>query len=485
MDDDKLLTQYARDGSEAAFGQLVARHLNLVYATCLRELASPSLAEDAAQVVFLLLARKAKALRPAPSLAGWLFNTARFVAKDVRKQEARRDRREQIVMQEMTQRQESPAPPWEQIEPLLNDALAALKPTEREAVLLRFFEGHSLAETGAALTLSEDAARMRVSRAVEKIRRYLTAHGTAVTGPVLTGLLTSEAARPAPAHAAAAITQGTLQALSTGPTANVSRLLEGVYRTMKIIKLKFAALAAAVLVAGTISVSLTHARPPKSADLPDTPQTVLSLLNKAQTAADADKTITADFSYIVNDPVSGLRKDSGTIKLMKPNYAAISYNTGLPTATEIHSDGHTIWTYHPSKKTYQQEAADSQGKNINVWRLITVGSFFSIYTWVPSGLYAEPRDLHYLGRQTVDGVDYQVLGHKMIGTMHGKSVPFDQKIYMGSDNLIHRFTLDFEIGGKPGTEFADLTNIRLGMPMKPAEFAYTLPIGAAPLAKQN
>ena len=73
MDDDKLLAHYARDGSEAAFGQIVARHLSLVYMTCLRETGSPSQAEDAAQVVFLLLARKARSLRAGPSLAGWLY----------------------------------------------------------------------------------------------------------------------------------------------------------------------------------------------------------------------------------------------------------------------------------------------------------------------------------------------------------------------------------------------------------------------------
>lgn len=259
VDDDKLLAQYARDGAEAAFGQLIARHLSLVYSTCLRETGSPSQAEDATQIVFLLLARKAKSLRAGPSLAGWLYNAARFVAKDIRKQEARRQRGEQTVMQEMTHRQETPAPEWERVEPLLNDALSALKPGEREAVLLRFLEGHSLAETGAALGLSEDAARMRVSRAVEKMRRYLTAHGAAVTGLLLTGLLTSEAARPAPAHAATVITQGTLQALSVGPTANISQLSEGVYRTMKLTKVKLAAFAAVLVLGGTALVPLASA----------------------------------------------------------------------------------------------------------------------------------------------------------------------------------------------------------------------------------
>ena len=259
MQDDTLLTQYANDGSEAAFSQIVARHMTLVYRTCLRETVSASQAEDAAQVVFLLLARKAKSLRAGPSLAGWLYQTARFVAKDVRKQEARRRVKEERVMQEIAHAQEPPAPEWNGVEPLLNAALSALKPAEREAVLLRFLEGHSLAETGSFLGLTEDAARMRVTRAVEKMRRYLTSHGAAVTSVLLTALLTSEAARPISAHAAATITQGTLHALSIGPTANVLLLSKGVSHTMKIIKVKYAALAVVFLLTGASVPPLVHA----------------------------------------------------------------------------------------------------------------------------------------------------------------------------------------------------------------------------------
>ena len=262
MQDDQLLTQYARTGSDAAFSQLIARHLPLVYRTCRRELGSDTLAEDAAQVVFLLLARKAKTLRAGPSLAGWLYQTAVFVAKDVRKQEARRTRREEAVMQEAVHTQTAPASEWDTVEPHLNAALSALKPADRDAVLLRFLEGHTLAETGALLGVSEDAARMRCARALEKLRRFLTAHGAAVTGALLTALLTAEAARPVPAHAASAVTQGTLQALSTGPAPNVLLFSKGVSHTMKIIKIKYAVLTAAVLLTGAAVPPLVHAFSP-------------------------------------------------------------------------------------------------------------------------------------------------------------------------------------------------------------------------------
>ena len=486
MQDNALLAQYARGGSEAALAQLLARHLPLVYRTCRRELGSDTLAEDAAQVVFLLLARKASTLRAGPSLAGWLYQTSVFVAKDIRKGEARRTRREEAVMQETIHAQTAPASEWNTIESHLNAALSALKPADRDAMLLRFLEGHTLAETGALLGISEDAAQMRVTRAVDKLRRYLTAHGAAVTGVVLTALLTADAARPLPADAAA-VTQGTLQALASGPAPNVLLLSKGVSHTMKIIKIKYAGFAAVLLI-GSASITLSHALPPQPADLPDTPQTVRSLLDQAQAAADADKTITADFSYVVTDPTSGIRKNIGTIKLMKPNYASISYSTGagLPTTTEIHSDGTTLWNYKPKINSYTSQAADSQGANINVWRLITIGSFFDVDTWIQNGIYADPKDLHYIGRQTVDGTEYQVLEHKMVGTMHhSKDVPFDQKVFFGADHLIHRFTMDFTIDGKPGTEYADLTNIHLSQPMQSSEFAYTPPAGAIPTPKQN
>ena len=261
MDDGKLLRLYVRDGSEAAFGQIVTRHRALVYATCLRETGSPAQAEDAAQVVFLLLSRKAKGLRPGLSLAGWLFRTARFVAKDVRKQEARRQHREEIVREELAPRPLSPAPEWQRVEPLLNGALSALRPADRELILLRFLEGHTLAETGVALGLSEDAARMRVTRAVEKMRRWLAAHGASMTSLALAGLLTAEAARPMPAEAASAVTQGTLHALASGPTPNVLLLSKGVLHTMKIVQVKMAALAASLLlVLGSIPFVI-HAAP--------------------------------------------------------------------------------------------------------------------------------------------------------------------------------------------------------------------------------
>lgn len=193
MKDGALLRQYVRHGSQAAFGEIMKRHLALVYGVCLREVGDPQMAEDVTQGVFLVLARKAASLEKHATLTGWLFRTACLASKDALRRERRRRRREREAAQSV-----GPAPPPHDLP--LNGALDALKPADREAVLLRFFEGLSFQETGQTLGVSEDAAQKRVARAVERMRRYITQHETAVSVAILTGLLNAEATRSAPAY---------------------------------------------------------------------------------------------------------------------------------------------------------------------------------------------------------------------------------------------------------------------------------------------
>lgn len=245
--DAALLRRYVRHKSEAAFARLIRRHLGLVYATCRREVGDPELAEDVTQAVFLILANKAPRLHGGDGLAGWLFQTARLAARNAVRQESGRLRREQeLVEQETTRRlREGTARtadhgdqdhPWQAVEPLLNEAVARLRPRDREAILLRFFEGRGLAEVGAQLGVSENAARMRVSRALERLHRSLVHHGAVLGGSVaLAALLTDKAAQAAPASALAAVLP---LAASTGflPTsliaAKVSHLTQGVLHAM-------------------------------------------------------------------------------------------------------------------------------------------------------------------------------------------------------------------------------------------------------------
>jgi len=270
--DASLLRQYVRHESQAAFGALVRRYGGLVHATCLREVDDPALAEDAAQVVFLLLARRAPSLLRMDSLAGWLFRASRFCARNALRQERRRKVHEQEVMADMTRAHLNgpPLPSWDHLEPLLNAALAALRPHEQEVVLLRYLEGASWRETAARLGLAEDAAQKRGTRAVDKMRRFVNRQGLMLSLAALTALLTEEAARAAPLPAAVAA-KTVATAADAGLTApNVASLYQGVLHTMKMTKI--AAALGGLALTGTVGGILWAQSAPK----PGSPQALLT-----------------------------------------------------------------------------------------------------------------------------------------------------------------------------------------------------------------
>ena len=182
---DGLLLRRYRGGDEAAFAEIRRRHGRLVLATCRRETGDAALAEDAAQGTFLLLTRKAFA--EDASLAGWLHHAARLVSRNLVREEGRRRRRERRAFEEATE----PDRAWEAVSPHIDAALDALKPGDREAVLLRFSGEMSLAEVGAALGVEENAARMRVSRALERLRAHLRRAGVGVAAALLASLLST------------------------------------------------------------------------------------------------------------------------------------------------------------------------------------------------------------------------------------------------------------------------------------------------------
>jgi RNA polymerase sigma factor (sigma-70 family) len=173
-DDSELLAQYARNQSEEAFVALVSRHVNMVYSVALRHVSNLHEAEDITQVVFLLLARKAGSLSPKTVLSGWLYRTAQLTAANYCRMEKRRQRREQeAYMQSLAH--ESEPEVWTKIAPALDVAMARLGDKERNAVILRFFEGKSLKEIGSALGASEDAAQKNVERGLKNLHRHTSA----------------------------------------------------------------------------------------------------------------------------------------------------------------------------------------------------------------------------------------------------------------------------------------------------------------------
>jgi RNA polymerase sigma factor (sigma-70 family) len=218
LGDSDLLRRYAQDSSQEAFAEIVRRHIDFVYAAALRQAGSAARAEDVTQAVFTDLARKARTLTGRRELVGWLHTSAHYAATMIRRSEARRQLREQKAqtMQEILHTPDSGID-WETLRPLLDDALLALGERDREAVLLRFFKQRSFGEIGATLGLSEEAARKRVERGVEKLRGLLAKRGLTSTAAALELAMAGQAAVAAPAGLAATVTGGAIAAGAAGP----------------------------------------------------------------------------------------------------------------------------------------------------------------------------------------------------------------------------------------------------------------------------
>jgi RNA polymerase sigma factor (sigma-70 family) len=229
--DSELLRRYAGTHSEEAFAELVRRHLDLVYSVALRQVNGDAyLAQDVAQTVFTDLARKAASLARRTVLTGWLYTSAHFAAAKIARTENRRREREEKFMREPIP---EPAPDpgfaearadWEKIRPSLDEAMHELKEPDREAILLRFFENRPFAEIGEKIGLSENAARMRVERALEKLRGLLVSRGV-TTVAALASVISANAVQIAPAGLAATLTSTSLAGAGAGTTFTLLKLM--------------------------------------------------------------------------------------------------------------------------------------------------------------------------------------------------------------------------------------------------------------------
>jgi RNA polymerase sigma factor (sigma-70 family) len=220
-DDSQLLRQYVEERSEPAFTELVNRHVNLVYYAALRRVGGDThLADDVTQSVFADLARKAPSLMTRAVLAGWLHTSTRFAAAQTVRSEQRRRTHEQEA-RTMHELHAEPETNWEQLRPVIDEALDELNDTEREALLLRFFENRQLAEIGARFALSPDAARMRVDRALNKLRDLLAKRGIASTAAALAAVFASQSGLAAPAGLVARVVANVLGPAGAATTATL------------------------------------------------------------------------------------------------------------------------------------------------------------------------------------------------------------------------------------------------------------------------
>lgn len=216
-EDYELLRQYASSGSEFVFAELVSRHVDFVYATALRRVGGNShLAQDIVQNVFIALNRKATSLLHLRSLEGWLYQATRFAAAKAVRTEQRRSLREKAAIEmEAGTRQPAPADPlydWERIAPVLDEAIEQLATDDREAILLRFFGRKNLRAVAESAGTTEEAARKRISRALGKLRTYLSRKGVAISESSLIAALALGGAAGAPTALATTVASAALAA---------------------------------------------------------------------------------------------------------------------------------------------------------------------------------------------------------------------------------------------------------------------------------
>src|SRR5439155_16237559 len=247
MDDWKLLRDYVERNSGGAFRDLVDRYLALVRSVALRQVNDTQLAEEIVQAVFILLARKAGGFRRHIVLPAWLFRTTRFVAARALRAERRRERREQeaIQMQQLSAHDDA----WRNIAPVLDEALEQLGETDRNAVILRFFQEQNSRSIGQALGLSEPAAKKRVTRALDKLRAYFAGRGFNISATVLAGVLVEHAVKASPAGSSADVASLALSHTVSG-AASLPELAGATLRAWRRMRIqmavKFGAVATAI-----------------------------------------------------------------------------------------------------------------------------------------------------------------------------------------------------------------------------------------------
>jgi RNA polymerase sigma factor (sigma-70 family) len=252
--DYELLRRYAKSRSEEAFAELVRRHVNLVYSAALRQLGNDAhLAKDVAQTVFTDLARKAGPLvrggdASSPnSLTGWLYTSTHFAAAKIARTENRRRGREENFMREPVA-ETVPDADWEKIRSALDEAMHELKEPDREAILFRYFENQPFVQVGAKLGLNENAARMRVERALEKLRAIFAKRGITTVAAALASVISANAVQTAPVGLTAMLATTSVAAVGTGTTFTLLKFMTATHIKLGLSALVVAGAAAAMVV---------------------------------------------------------------------------------------------------------------------------------------------------------------------------------------------------------------------------------------------
>jgi uncharacterized protein (TIGR03435 family) len=219
--DMELVRDFARTHSEAAFAELVRRHINLVYSVAWRYTGQAQDAEDVTQAVFIILANKAAGLRERTVLGGWLYETTRFTAARLLRTKTRRAVREQEAGMESTMNESGSEGVWRQLAPHLEEAMSRLGERDRTLLALRYYENKSGAEAAALLGIREQAAHKRTARALDRLRKFFSRRGIVLSAVAIAGAVSANSVQAAPSGLAVKISTG---ALAKGAAAGGSAL---------------------------------------------------------------------------------------------------------------------------------------------------------------------------------------------------------------------------------------------------------------------
>lgn len=223
-DDRNLLLRFVKNRDQDAFGVLVRQYLGLVYHSALRRVGDAHAAEDIVQQVFTLLARKADKVCVHETLVGWLHTTTRLEVHQYLRRERRRTAHERAVSMHDDMHASDPARDWEKLQPVIDAALDRLDSSDRDAVLLRFSHNQSFAAIGEQFGVTENAARMRVDRALDKLNGILTARkitSVSLAAALATDAVAASASPALAAHVTAQALAGAALGVSGGIAATI------------------------------------------------------------------------------------------------------------------------------------------------------------------------------------------------------------------------------------------------------------------------
>jgi RNA polymerase sigma factor (sigma-70 family) len=297
MEDAQLLREFAANRSETAFRTLTDRYVNLVHSAALRRVGNAQLAEDISQAVFILLARKAGSLSAGTILAGWLYRTTNFVADRALRSNRRRERREMeaVQMQENVSSDSS----WQQLAPLLDEALAKLKEAERNAIILRYFQENSLSNVALALGVSEAAAGKRVTRALDALRSHFGRRGFTITTALIAATLAQHAAQGAPANLSAVIAKSLFVHLPATSAVHFT-LVRETLQAWRWAKLRWIAAAGVVTVAALFFAASPLSKRSNPSAVPKTSATATANVSSSAMPAPENAPVTAAATTIEN-----------------------------------------------------------------------------------------------------------------------------------------------------------------------------------------